>query len=895
MAKPTSTGSRRSKLWLAVVLAVVAVGIVAALAGGAFASGVSTSVVDAIAPTGSVTLAPGGSGSITINLSVTGSQVGTATFEVDRDWTLSGGTFTGSNPQQFTVSPRAATDPATTFQTTGTVTVDSGQADGGPFTVQVGAFDITNTNSTGAKLSAGTASSYSVTVSTPAPSDTTAPIVNVSTDHSVPTSGYFTSSPQQVDTAAYDPSGVTNIQCSVDGGAYMDASSQTGTGASSSLPRTGTVSVSGDGSHVVVCRATDGASPANTGAATGSTDTVTVNIDSTAPSVNCTAPDQTAWYGANQSVICTASDSGSGLANSADASFTLSTSVAAGDETDSASTPSETVYDVAGNSTAVGPYTYKIDRKAPVISDNGTTETPTGNDGTNDWYNHDVTVDFSATDGGSGLATSCPSSWTETTSGEGNNVTASSGPCADQVGNTNPGITSSGYHIDEKAPTVNCTAPDQTAWYGANQSVTCTASDSGSGLADSADASFTLSTSVAAGDETDSASTPSKTVYDVAGNSTTVGPYTYKIDRQAPQLTSCDTPDADWQADNVTLNCTYTDDGSGPASQQVPLTTNVSAGTETANAAASASGAQACDNVGNCANSPADISGNKIDRKAPVISDNGTSDAPTGFDGIYWYNHDVTVNFSATDGGSGLATSCPSSWTETTSGEGNNVTASSGPCADNVGNTNPGITSTGYNVDKTPPAVTCGTAPTFLLNQANAEVSASVTDSLSGPASPTESSTADTSAPGTHTVLVSGLDNAGNLGTAYCPYTVNYGLGTGFLPPLNPDDTGTVLNVGNSGKTYPIKWQLTDANGNYVANAVNGTTISTVKVACTTFSTDTGDAIDTTATGGTSLRYDSTANQYVYNWQTPTTKSTCYRLTINLPGGQKMIAAFQMK
>ena len=141
-------------------------------------SAVNESVVDATAPTGSVTLAPGGSGPITINLTVTGNQVGTATFDVYRDWTLSGGTFTGSNAQTFTVNPRAAQDPATTFTTTGTVAVASGQT-AGTFTLAVGAFNITNSNQTGAKLSAGTSSNYVVTVEIPTPSDTTPPVLSL--------------------------------------------------------------------------------------------------------------------------------------------------------------------------------------------------------------------------------------------------------------------------------------------------------------------------------------------------------------------------------------------------------------------------------------------------------------------------------------------------------------------------------------------------------------------------------------------------------------------------------------------------------------------------------------------------------------------------------------------
>ena len=130
------------------------------------ASGVDVSVVDVTAPTGSVALAPGGSGTITINMTVTGRQEGTATFEVNRNWQLSDNHFTGSNPQEFTVPPRPQGAQPTTFSTTGTVTVPAGQT-AGTFTLTIGAFDITNTNGTGAKLAAGDSSNYSVTVTAP--------------------------------------------------------------------------------------------------------------------------------------------------------------------------------------------------------------------------------------------------------------------------------------------------------------------------------------------------------------------------------------------------------------------------------------------------------------------------------------------------------------------------------------------------------------------------------------------------------------------------------------------------------------------------------------------------------------------------------------------------------
>jgi hypothetical protein len=154
------------------VIAMTAVATLAFYGGGlAYASDVTVAVVDTTVPTKAVTLAPEASSTITINLTVTGNQEGIATFKVYQDWVLSGGNFAGSNPKTFTVPARAAQDDATTFTTTGTVSVAAGQADG-PFTLKAGAFDITNTNTTGAKLDVGKASSYAVTVKTPAVTNT---------------------------------------------------------------------------------------------------------------------------------------------------------------------------------------------------------------------------------------------------------------------------------------------------------------------------------------------------------------------------------------------------------------------------------------------------------------------------------------------------------------------------------------------------------------------------------------------------------------------------------------------------------------------------------------------------------------------------------------------------
>ncbi len=76
---------------------------------------------------------------------------------------------------------------------------------------------------------------------------------------------------------------------------------------------------------------------------------------------------------------------------------------------------------------------------------------------------------------------------------------------------------------DPHPPTVTCGGADG-AWHSTDVTIACTASDGESGLADPADVSFSLITSVAAGGETSDAQTTARTVCDNAANCTTAGP-----------------------------------------------------------------------------------------------------------------------------------------------------------------------------------------------------------------------------------------------------------------------------------------------------------------------------------------------------------------------------------
>lgn len=115
---------------------------------------------------------------------------------------------------------------------------------------------------------------------------------------------------------------------------------------------------------------------------------------------------------------------------------------------------------------------------------------------------------------------------------------------------------------------------------------------------------------------------------------------------------------------------------------------------------------------------------------------------------------------------------------------------------------------------------------------------------------------------------------------------------SGFLAPVNSAPT---VNTGKAGRTYPVTWNLKNQAGGNVSALSAVKSIGYQAVGCDAFDGGASDElIDAASTGGSGLRYDTTANQYVYNWASPA-QSGCYTLTLTFDTNQAFQAYFKLK
>jgi hypothetical protein len=266
----------------------------------------------------------------------------------------------------------------------------------------------------------------------------------------------------------------------------------------------------------------------------------------------------------------------------------------------------------------------------------------------------------------------------------------------------------------------------------------------------------------------------------------------------------------------------------------------------------------------------------KRDATAPGIAFDHQGPAATTYG---WNNTDVTLYWNCTDSGSGAVSS---SVQETVSGEGSGLSGT-GTCFDNAGNS--ASDSHSVNIDRTAPVVTVtGVADGGAYQTGSVPAAGcTTTDALSGVA---QAATLSGTAPsqshpvGTFTATCSGaLDKAGNSGSAAATYSVNYapqGGRFGFLQPINPDNT----SLFSRGKSVPGKFQL--AGDEYFGFSTAGWKMLSVQVSCGAFDT-VDQTVESTSTSTAGWRYDSSADQYIYNADFRSQAvGTCWKLRATL-------------
>jgi hypothetical protein len=337
--------------------------------------------------------------------------------------------------------------------------------------------------------------------------------------------------------------------------------------------------------------------------------------------------------------------------------------------------------------------------------------------------------------------------------------------------------------------------------------------------------------------------------------------------------------DNGWYKSSVTLTWTVTENES-PSSL---VKTGCVDQNITADQAETTYSCSATSDGGSAANVEVKI---KRDATAPIVSG-----APTALpNGAGWYKNDVTIDWTCSDATSGLAAGCPADSTISSEGEG--LTASSGNVFDLAGNFTNATSAPEVKIDKTPPTVALVGGPadgaSYVFGSVPAAPTCTASDALSGLAGSCTVSGYDATV-GTHTVKATATDNADNVAEDSRSYTVLAWTLKGFYQPV---DTNGVFNTVKNGSTVPLKFEIF-AGATELTDTAAVDSLTAAKIGCD--ATAPLDEVETTATGGTTLRYDATAGQFIYNWQTPKTAGQCYRVTMKTQDASTLVAYFKLK
>ncbi|MGI8708072.1 MAG: HYR domain-containing protein [Actinomycetota bacterium] len=294
----------------------------------------------------------------------------------------------------------------------------------------------------------------------------------------------------------------------------------------------------------------------------------------------------------------------------------------------------------------------------------------------------------------------------------------------------------------------------------------------------------------------------------------------------------------------------------------------------------------ATDAAGNTANQSFKIT--VVDTTAPVIASHGdvTAEATSASGAAVSYTSPATSD--AVDG-AGTATCTPASGSTFQLGD----TTVSCSATDAAGNT---ATSTTFKV-----TVQDTTAPTI---DAHADVSVTATgqsgavvnytspathDAVDGNGTATCTQASGSTFPiGNTTVTCSATDLHGNTATGSFTVKVLYGQdGLGIRQPINIDNT----SLFSRGRAVPVKFGL--LNDEHNGFNTSGWTVTAGSVSCQQFDlvAAEAEAVPAVQPGG-SIRYDSAADQYIYNADFRSKAvGTCWRVFVNFNDGTKLGSA----
>jgi hypothetical protein len=556
-----------------------------------------------------------------------------------------------------------------------------------------------------------------------------------------------------------------------------------------------------------------------------------------------------------------------------------------------------------------------VDKHGPTVT--GTITSPPHTVGPVTWYKDSAAISWGASDPnladgslGSGLAGSATG---DSPIGEGWDQTAN-GSASDNAGNTGHG-TVQHINVDAGAPNVSASITSSPAyndgtndWYKDSVTVGVTASDpdlvgghAGSGLATNPSGPHTLTSS----------GSYTATAVDNVDHSTDSDTVSFLVDAAAPTGGAVSVTAGYNNTGTVAVSVTNATDtgGSGIASNQVKrmlgtlaagtcdfsgtwVNVTLSGGNDTV-----ASGKcvkyelVATDNVGHEATfGPSGVV--KVDTSSPTITFSGNSPAANGNlagNGNGWNKSSpVTASWNCADAESGVV-STPV--TKQATGEGYNQKVT-GTCTNNAGLT--ADADRYINIDLTAPGVTwsggISNGDSFYFGSVPAAPTCNATDALSGPNGCVI--TGYSTAVGPHTLTATAHDKAGNDGVETRSYTVLAWTLSGFFAPVDMSGSTTVWNTVKNGSTVPLKFQVFSGTTELTNTSIVNQPLSAVGVTC---GVGTADDIELVATGGTSLRYDATAHQFIYNWQTPKKAGACYKVTVSTQDTSALSAYFQLK